>query len=99
MTDVAKLRKADAARRKRAAERQREYRARHKFVGSSSLTGKLGALTEEHPLMAGFLIQAINEFAKEVAKADPEAITKATNGFVSGHMWVDCAKRVLAAEL
>ena len=49
-------------------------------------------------LMAGFIAQAIGEFAKEVANADPEQITQSTNGFVNGHAWIDCAKQVLAKQ-
>ena len=47
-------------------------------------------------LMAGFIDQAITEFAKEVANMDPEQFTQSTNGFVNGHAWVDCAKQILA---
>lgn len=49
-------------------------------------------------LMAGFISQAIEEFAKAVAKEDPEQITQSTNKFVNGHAWVDCAKQILARE-
>jgi hypothetical protein len=98
VTEIVKLRKADADRRTKAAERQSAYRARRRGP-QSTLPGKIKALTEENPLMTGFLIQAITTFAEEVAKADPEAITKATNRMVNGNLWVDCAKAVLAAGL
>jgi hypothetical protein len=48
------------------------------------------------PLMAGFITQAIEDFAGEVAKADPAELTQATNNMVSGDAWIDCAKQILA---
>jgi len=47
------------------------------------------------PLMPCFFKQAILEFAREVLKADPAEITKATNGCVTGEAWQRCARAVL----
>jgi hypothetical protein len=55
--------------------------------------------TENHGawcLMGGFIEQALTTFAQKVAAADPDEITKATNGFVSGELWIACAQEVLA---
>ena len=46
-------------------------------------------------MMVEFIAQAICEFAKEVVKANPGDITKATNGFVNGDVWIACAKKAL----
>ncbi|MFL5240022.1 MAG: hypothetical protein ACJ8EL_20985 [Rhizomicrobium sp.] len=45
-------------------------------------------------MMSMFLFQAIQEFATEAAKVDPEAFTKNTS--INGDDWVSCAQEVLA---
>jgi hypothetical protein len=47
-------------------------------------------------VMSMFLFQAIQEFATEAAKGDPDTFTKDTKGLVNGHHWVACANEVLA---
>lgn len=42
--------------------------------------------------------QAIEEFAKAIAKADPDQTERDTNGFVNGHAWFACAEQVLAEK-
>jgi hypothetical protein len=95
--ELSKIKAADEKRRKRAAERQREYRGRQRGA-RSALPVQVRHLidADNYMLMDGFLRQAIMTFAEEIAKADPEEITKATNRWVNGHGWVNCAKQVLA---
>ena len=50
---------------------------------------------EQPAIMMMFLFQAIQEFAAEVAKANPDTITAQTNGVVDGRSWIACAKQVL----
>jgi hypothetical protein len=61
---------------------------------------EIGELIDEDRtgLMAGFIYQAIGEFANGVINEDPERLTQATNGFVNGQAWVDCAKQILAKQ-
>jgi hypothetical protein len=53
------------------------------------------ALINEHLLMDNFIRRAVTEFAKEVVRADPETITKSTNGFINGADWIQCAHLAL----
>lgn len=52
--------------------------------------------TDQTGLMSGFILQAIEQFAIEVAEADAEEIIRATNGFVNGQAWIECAQQILA---
>ena len=49
------------------------------------------------PMTAGFVHQAVTQFAQKVVKTPAEKITEATNGMVSGQAWIDIAEEVLEA--
>ena len=55
-------------------------------------------LTNDRALLATFIMHAVKEFAEEAAKANPDAITQETNGWINGHEWVRCAKTILAVD-
>ena len=54
-------------------------------------------LMRQDHLLAGFIYQAIREFAESAVKFTPAEITKATNGMVKGRAWLDCAEQILAS--
>lgn len=41
-----------------------------------------------------FVIEALSKWSAQVAKASPEEISKASNGFISGEAWVGVAKEI-----
>jgi hypothetical protein len=49
------------------------------------------------PFVAGYVEQAIQKYSELVLKADPDELTKATNGFVTGESWQQAAEICLAA--
>jgi hypothetical protein len=57
-------------------------------------------LRSDTPLLFGFMVQALRNFAEDVAAADPEELTKqaAENRMViPGEFWIACAQEVLVA--
>jgi hypothetical protein len=75
-------------------------RLRHAEASLESLRPhieKLISAMRRDPFIAGFVAEAVGKFSKAVLKADPDKITKSTNGWVTGEEWQRAAAFCLAS--
>jgi ParB/RepB/Spo0J family partition protein len=86
------------ATRAKAGEKVSAMEARAKAGKRSGCERQIAELIREDKTswMDNFISTAVVAYAKEVADAGAEAITRSTNGMFNGHAWVECAKQILA---